>query len=87
MSTPTGTELAEDEFILHIEGTAGTQRVVRHIGTTSWPGHQSDQELYYFWFLQVLAFYVDALVTFAYECYIGCILYRQADSDKQGIVF
>ncbi|XP_052150342.1 uncharacterized protein LOC127768746 [Oryza glaberrima] len=38
VSTPTGTELAEDEFILHIEGTAGTQRVVRHIGTTSWPG-------------------------------------------------
>ncbi|XP_039140820.1 uncharacterized protein LOC120278003 isoform X2 [Dioscorea cayenensis subsp. rotundata] len=35
---PTGVELAEDEFILHVEGTAKTQRVVRHIGTTSWPG-------------------------------------------------
>uniref|UniRef100_J3LK64 GRAM domain-containing protein n=1 Tax=Oryza brachyantha TaxID=4533 RepID=J3LK64_ORYBR len=38
VSAPTGTDLAEDEFILHMEGTAGTQRVVRHIGTTSWPG-------------------------------------------------
>ncbi|WVZ55528.1 hypothetical protein U9M48_006175 [Paspalum notatum var. saurae] len=38
LPTPTGIELAEDEFILHMEGTAGTQRVVRHIGTTSWPG-------------------------------------------------
>ncbi|KAG8073527.1 hypothetical protein GUJ93_ZPchr0006g44629 [Zizania palustris] len=36
--TPTGIELAADEFILHMEGTAGTQRVVRHIGTASWPG-------------------------------------------------
>ncbi|KAJ0982575.1 hypothetical protein J5N97_010830 [Dioscorea zingiberensis] len=36
--TPTGMELAEDEFILHVEGTAKTQRVVRHIGMTSWPG-------------------------------------------------
>ncbi|XP_062213839.1 uncharacterized protein LOC133914871 [Phragmites australis] len=38
LPTPTGIEFAEDEFILHTEGTAGTQRVVRHIGTTSWPG-------------------------------------------------
>ncbi|KAL5219470.1 hypothetical protein ABZP36_020154 [Zizania latifolia] len=38
VTTPTGIELAEDEFILHMEGTAGTQRVVRHIGTESWPG-------------------------------------------------
>ncbi|XP_066400339.1 uncharacterized protein [Miscanthus floridulus] len=38
LPTPTGVEFAEDEFILHMEGTAGTQRVVRHIGTTSWPG-------------------------------------------------
>ncbi|KAL6902382.1 hypothetical protein ACP4OV_005258 [Aristida adscensionis] len=38
LPTPTGIEFAEDEFILHMEGTAGTQRVVRHIGTTSWPG-------------------------------------------------
>ncbi|KAM0951924.1 hypothetical protein DsansV1_C03g0030971 [Dioscorea sansibarensis] len=36
---PTGVQqLAVDEFILHVEGTAKTQRVVRHIGTTSWPG-------------------------------------------------
>jgi hypothetical protein len=43
LPTPTEVEFAEDEFILHMEGTAGTQRVVRHIGTTSWPGNQSDQ--------------------------------------------
>lgn len=37
-ATPTGVELADDEFILHVEGTASTPRVVRHIGGTSWPG-------------------------------------------------
>lgn len=36
--TPTGVELASGEFILHMEGTARTQRVVRHIGGSSWPG-------------------------------------------------
>ncbi|XP_025014310.2 uncharacterized protein LOC8282370 isoform X2 [Ricinus communis] len=35
---PKGVELADDEFILHVEGTASSQRVVRHIGGTSWPG-------------------------------------------------
>ncbi|CAK9145881.1 unnamed protein product [Ilex paraguariensis] len=34
---PKGVELADDEFILHVEGTATSQRVVRHIGGTSWP--------------------------------------------------
>ncbi|KAF7819254.1 DUF639 family protein [Senna tora] len=37
-ATPTGIELADDEFILHVEGTASSQRVVRHIGSSSWPG-------------------------------------------------
>ncbi|KAJ8570157.1 hypothetical protein K7X08_006734 [Anisodus acutangulus] len=37
-ATPTGMEMADDEFILHVEGTASSQRVVRHIGGTSWPG-------------------------------------------------
>ncbi|XP_020207110.1 uncharacterized protein LOC109792139 [Cajanus cajan] len=37
-ATPNGVELAEDEYILHVDGTASTQRVVRHIGSTSWPG-------------------------------------------------
>lgn len=37
-SMPKGVELADDEFILYVEGTATTQRVVRHIGGTSWPG-------------------------------------------------
>ncbi|GAV91622.1 DUF639 domain-containing protein [Cephalotus follicularis] len=35
---PKGVELADDEFILHVDGTASTQRVVRHIGLTNWPG-------------------------------------------------
>ncbi|EXC31702.1 hypothetical protein L484_008792 [Morus notabilis] len=35
---PKGVELGDDEFILHVEGTASSQRVVRHIGGTSWPG-------------------------------------------------
>ncbi|OVA00886.1 Protein of unknown function DUF639 [Macleaya cordata] len=35
---PTGVGFADDEFVLHMEGTARTQRVVRHIGGTSWPG-------------------------------------------------
>ncbi|KAG9452074.1 hypothetical protein H6P81_004978 [Aristolochia fimbriata] len=37
-TTPTEVELRGDEFILLVEGTASTQRVVRHIGTSSWPG-------------------------------------------------
>lgn len=39
--TPTGVELADDEFILHVEGTASSDRVVRHIGGTSWPGEST----------------------------------------------
>ncbi|KAK8713008.1 hypothetical protein V6N13_148236 [Hibiscus sabdariffa] len=35
---PKGVELADDEFILHVDGTASSQRVVRHIEGTSWPG-------------------------------------------------
>ncbi|GER41805.1 hypothetical protein STAS_18539 [Striga asiatica] len=36
--TPKGVEFLDDEFILHVEGTVNSQRVVRHIGGTSWPG-------------------------------------------------
>ncbi|XP_075089461.1 uncharacterized protein LOC107816105 [Nicotiana tabacum] len=36
--TPTGVDMADDEVILHVEGTASSQRVVRHIGGASWPG-------------------------------------------------
>ena len=39
--TPTGVEFEDDEFILHVEGTASSQRVVRHIGGESWPGLSS----------------------------------------------
>ncbi|XP_030516311.1 uncharacterized protein LOC115729814 [Rhodamnia argentea] len=35
---PKCVDLVDDELILHVEGTASTQRVVRHIGGKSWPG-------------------------------------------------
>ncbi|EOA29254.1 hypothetical protein CARUB_v10025528mg [Capsella rubella] len=35
---PKGIELADDEIILHVEGTMASQRVIRHIKETSWPG-------------------------------------------------
>ncbi|AES77282.2 pectinacetylesterase family protein [Medicago truncatula] len=38
IQTPSGMELAENEYILHVEGAASSQRVVRHIGSTSWLG-------------------------------------------------
>ncbi|CAH1452232.1 unnamed protein product [Lactuca virosa] len=37
-ATPRNVEMADDEFILHVEGTATSQRVIRHIGKQSWPG-------------------------------------------------
>ncbi|CAN6313991.1 unnamed protein product [Urochloa humidicola] len=55
---PTGIEFAEDEFILHMEGTAGTQRVVRHIGTSSWPGRVT---------LTNKALYFEASGTISYD--------------------
>ncbi|CAN6900869.1 unnamed protein product [Brassica oleracea] len=33
-----GVDLADDEIILYVEGTMASQRVVRHIKETSWPG-------------------------------------------------
>lgn len=38
---PKGVELADDEIILHVEGTMASQRVIRHIKETSWPGLHS----------------------------------------------
>ncbi|XWS64884.1 hypothetical protein CRYUN_Cryun05aG0042500 [Craigia yunnanensis] len=35
---PKGVELTDNEFILHVELTASTQRIVRHIGGICWPG-------------------------------------------------
>nr|GEU82806.1 uncharacterized protein [Tanacetum cinerariifolium] len=37
-STPKNVHMVDDEFILHVEGTATSQRVIRHIGKQSWPG-------------------------------------------------
>ncbi|KAF8720400.1 hypothetical protein HU200_023903 [Digitaria exilis] len=58
LPTPTGIDFAEDEFILHMEGTAGTQRVVRHIGTASWPGRVT---------LTNKALYFEASGTISYD--------------------
>ncbi|CAL4912657.1 unnamed protein product [Urochloa decumbens] len=58
LPTPTGIEFAEDEFILHMEGTAGTQRVVKHIGTSSWPGRVT---------LTNKALYFEASGTISYD--------------------
>ena len=30
--------LAKGEIVLHVDGSGATQRVVRHIGSTSWLG-------------------------------------------------
>lgn len=43
--TPKGVELAADELILHVEGTASSQRVVRHIGGASRPGSSNNFRL------------------------------------------
>ncbi|KAI0524804.1 hypothetical protein KFK09_004190 [Dendrobium nobile] len=56
--SPTGFELAEDEFILHVEGDGMTPRVVRHIGSTSWPGRLT---------LTNLALYFEASKSISYE--------------------
>ncbi|XP_076917132.1 uncharacterized protein LOC143577069 [Bidens hawaiensis] len=38
LAPPKNVVMADDEFILHVEGTASSQRVIRHIGGQSWPG-------------------------------------------------
>ncbi|KAL2900746.1 polyprotein [Bienertia sinuspersici] len=58
LETPKGVKLADDEFILHVEGTASSQRVVRHVGGTSWPGRLT---------LTNYAIYFEALGTINYE--------------------
>nr|XP_017250670.1 PREDICTED: uncharacterized protein LOC108221292 [Daucus carota subsp. sativus] len=55
---PAGVKLADDEFILHVEGTASTSRVVRHIGGASWPGRLT---------LTNYALYFEASGVLAYE--------------------
>ncbi|KAK7315547.1 hypothetical protein VNO77_34098 [Canavalia gladiata] len=55
---PNGVELADDEYILHVDGTATSQRVVRHIGATSWPGRLT---------LSNYAFYFEASGVIQYE--------------------
>ncbi|GAY39985.1 hypothetical protein CUMW_048570 [Citrus unshiu] len=69
-ATPKGVELADDEFILHVEGTASTQRVVRHIGKTSWPGRLT---------LTNYALYFEASGVIAYEDALKIGLLKDAE--------
>ncbi|XP_056688788.1 uncharacterized protein [Spinacia oleracea] len=68
--TPKGATFADDEYILHVEGTASTQRVVRHIGGTSWPGRLT---------LTNYALYFEALGSISYEDAIKVDLSRNID--------
>ncbi|XWS64886.1 hypothetical protein CRYUN_Cryun05aG0042700 [Craigia yunnanensis] len=67
---PKGVELADDEFILHVEGTASTQRVMRHIGGTSWPGRLT---------LTNYALYFEASGVITYEDALMIDLSRNID--------
>ncbi|XVF42593.1 hypothetical protein PTKIN_Ptkin01aG0376500 [Pterospermum kingtungense] len=67
---PKGVELADDEIILHVEGTATTQRVVRHIGGTSWPGRLT---------LTNYALYFEASEVITYEDALKIDLSRDID--------
>ncbi|GJT41345.1 hypothetical protein Tco_0941210 [Tanacetum coccineum] len=57
-ATPKNVEMADDEFILHVEGTATSQRVIRHIGKQSWPGRLT---------LTNYALYFEASGSMSYE--------------------
>ncbi|KVH90541.1 Protein of unknown function DUF639 [Cynara cardunculus var. scolymus] len=57
-ATPRNVEMADDEFILHVEGTASSQRVIRHIGKQSWPGRLT---------LTNYALYFEASGSMSYE--------------------
>ncbi|KAE8721179.1 Potassium channel tetramerization domain-containing protein / pentapeptide repeat-containing protein [Hibiscus syriacus] len=67
---PNGVELADDEFILHVEGTASSQRVVRHIEGTSWPGRLT---------LTNYALYFEASGAINYEDALKIDLTRKID--------
>nr|GEV64855.1 putative reverse transcriptase domain-containing protein [Tanacetum cinerariifolium] len=41
-ATPKNVDMVDDEFILHVEGTATSQRVIRHSGKQSWPGKPAE---------------------------------------------
>ncbi|XP_031390064.1 uncharacterized protein LOC116202602 [Punica granatum] len=71
--TPKGVELAEDEFILHVEGTLSSQRVVWHIGSSSWPGRLT---------LTNYALYFEASGVINYEDAVKIDLSK----DKEGTV-
>ncbi|ONK68871.1 uncharacterized protein A4U43_C05F16910 [Asparagus officinalis] len=72
-STPTGFKLAEDEFILHVDGTASTQRVINHIGSTSWPGRLT---------LTNKALYFEASKAISYETALRIEIWKP-DVDHQ----
>ncbi|KAF7852261.1 hypothetical protein BT93_L5399 [Corymbia citriodora subsp. variegata] len=67
---PRGVDLVDDELILHVEGTASTQRVVRHIGGQSWPGRLT---------LTNYALYFEASGVITYEDAIKIDLSKDAE--------
>ncbi|KAI4386629.1 hypothetical protein MLD38_004546 [Melastoma candidum] len=67
---PKGVELADDEIILHIDGTTSTPRVVRHMGGTSRPGRLT---------LTNYALYFEASGVISYEDAIKIDLSRDTD--------
>ncbi|KAL8152415.1 hypothetical protein V2J09_010175, partial [Rumex salicifolius] len=74
--TPTGVELASDEIILHVEGTTGSQRVVRHISGSSWPGRLT---------LTSHALYFEASGTATYEGALKIDLSRNTEQSLKSI--
>ncbi|KAL3830152.1 hypothetical protein ACJIZ3_018954 [Penstemon smallii] len=75
--TPTGVELLDDEFILHVEGTASTQRVVRHIGGTSWLGRLT---------LTNYALYFEASGVLSYEEALKLDLRKDSEQNVKPVV-
>ncbi|CAN8314684.1 unnamed protein product [Cochlearia groenlandica] len=75
-ASPKGVELADDEIILHVEGTMASQRVVRHIKETSWPGRLT---------LTNYALYFEAAGIINYEDALKIDLTKDASSSAKPI--
>ncbi|XP_042490262.1 uncharacterized protein LOC122070203 [Macadamia integrifolia] len=67
---PKGVYFRDDEFIFHVDGTATTQRVIRHIGGASWPGRLT---------LTNYALYFEASGAVSYEDALGIDLSKDVD--------
>ncbi|KAI3696808.1 hypothetical protein L6452_29373 [Arctium lappa] len=60
-TTPKSVVMADDEFILHVEGTASSQRVIRHIGGQSWPGRLTLTNYALYFEASGIVYYEDAI--------------------------